>query len=36
MIRCDGQHVTGGAITDNKKLWNIPKVLRDEDKGINQ
>lgn len=36
MIRCDGQYVTGGTEAVNDKLWKLPKVLRDEDKGINQ
>ena len=35
MIRCDGQYVTGGALVENEKLWNLPIVLRDEDRGIN-
>jgi hypothetical protein len=34
MIRCDGQYATGGQL--NEKLWKLPKVLRDEDRGINQ
>ena len=34
MLRCDGQYATGGS--ENKKLWDLPKVLRDSDKGINQ
>tara|TARA_Y100000034_G_scaffold43412_1_gene52966 strand:+ start:687 stop:3791 length:3105 start_codon:yes stop_codon:yes gene_type:complete len=37
LIRCDGQFVTGGTgAAENSKLWNLPRVTRDEDKGINQ
>ena len=34
LIRCDGKYATGGQ--GNNKLWTLPKVLRDSDKGINQ
>lgn len=34
LIRCDGKYATGGQ--GNNKLWKLPKVLRDSDKGINQ
>jgi len=34
LLRCDGQYATGGS--ENKKIWNIPRVLRDADKQINQ
>ena len=34
LLRYDGQYSTGGS--ENTKLWNIPKVLRDKDKKINQ
>jgi|TARA_R110002074_G_scaffold110497_1_gene237639 hypothetical protein len=34
LIRCDGMYSTGGS--ENEKLWKIPKVLRDSDRGINQ
>ena len=34
MLRCDGQYATDGS--DNQKLWKLPKVIRDSDKGINQ
>ena len=37
LIRCDGQYVTGGTgEAPNSKLWNLPRVIRDESKGINQ
>ena len=34
LLRCDGQYATGGS--ENVKLWELPRVLRDSDKGINQ
>jgi len=34
LIRCDGKYATGGY--GNQKLWDLPKVLRDSDQGINQ
>ena len=34
LLRCDGQYATGES--ENVKLWNIPRVLRDKDKNINQ
>jgi len=34
LIRCDGQYATGGE--GNENLWQLPKVLRDSDKDINQ
>ena len=34
LLRCDGRGITGGS--ENKKLWKLPRVLRDSDKGINQ
>lgn len=34
LVRCDGKFAEGSE--DNYKLWKLPNVLRDEDKGINQ
>jgi hypothetical protein len=34
LIRCDGRFADGS--DNNYKLWKMPNVLRDEDKGINQ
>ena len=34
ILRVDGQYSTGGS--ENEKLWKLPKVQRDSDKGINQ
>tara|TARA_R100000008_G_scaffold32870_1_gene18475 strand:+ start:22765 stop:25911 length:3147 start_codon:yes stop_codon:yes gene_type:complete len=34
LIRCDGKYATGGHA--NQKLWDLPKVIRDSDQGINQ
>jgi hypothetical protein len=34
LIRCDGKFADGE--DENYKLWKLPNVLRDEDKGINQ
>ena len=34
LVRCDGKYATGGQ--PNQKLWKLPKVLRDSDKGVNQ
>jgi len=34
LIRCDGRFA--GGEEENYKLWKLPNVLRDEDKGINQ
>ena len=34
MVRCDGKYANGS--DEYYKLWKLPNVLRDEDKGINQ
>ena len=34
LIRCDGSYATGS--DENLKLWKMPRVLRDSDRGINQ
>ena len=34
IIRADGLYATGGS--ENEKLWKLPNLLRDSDKGINQ
>lgn len=34
LVRCDGRYPTSD--DSNYKLWKLPNVLRDEDKGINQ
>ena len=34
LIRCDGNFADGD--DEHYKLWKLPNVLRDEDKGINQ
>ena len=33
-VRCDGKFANDSDI--NYKLWKLPNVLRDKDKGINQ